>query len=322
MAISPNYYEKKTHSFNKIGYKIAKYLSPSLNMYQRDIPKLPKIITRTEFVDIVFDLGRIHQHGYDTIVASVQLADHFVSFKGVRRPFIQLNISEKKALKSICKRNPELTKVRGKFSVQKYHDLLLTSPFQEKLEQNKFMYELIPQVYSIELAYVVTVIIAKYNEDDGYRWTDNAIADTNNRYVIKMEWEICMLINFHIKINNFITLIGHIIWHTLTEHQKYSDPWTFRLHSIFFDLSREICMDQNILAKDPQVIIMGCFLLHKMGKLRANRINKERLFHEVMVKISKEYEVDISDFLHAYIKLKKEGTSMSEPRDITSIVTT
>lgn len=281
-------------------------------MYQRDIPKLPKIITRDEFVNIVFDLGQRYQHGYDTIVASVQLADYFVSFKELRHPFILLNKSEKISLESVCKRNPHLTKIRGNFSVHKYRDLLLTSPFKEQVEQNTFMNELVPQVYSIELAYVVTVIIAKYNEDDRYKWTDDAVADTNNRYVIKMEWEICMLLNFHIKINNFITLIGDIIWHTLTEEQKYSSPLSFRFHSMFFDLSKEICMNQSLLAKDSKVIVMGCILLHKMGKLRAVRTNKERLFNEVMVKISKEYEVDISDLLHAYIKLKKEGKSISD----------
>lgn len=244
-------------------------------MYQRDIPKLPKTITRNAFVNMVFDLGHRYQHGYDTIVASVQLGDYFVSFKGERRPFFLLSQGE-------------------------------------KIEQPPFMYELVPQIYSTELAYVVTVIMAKSNEDDGYQCTDDAVSDTNNRYISKMEWEICTLLNFNIKVYNFITLIGTIILTTLNNNETTDDLSSFTLHSMFFDLSKEICLNRDLLAKDPKVIVTGCILLHQAGKLRAARTNKERKFHEAMMKISREYELDLDELLNAYIKFKKEGPPIQD----------
>lgn len=281
-------------------------------MYQRDIPKLPKTITRDEFVNIVFDLGHRHQHGYDTIVASVQLGDYFVSFKGERNPFFLLSRAEKRSIKDLLKKN---TQVKGAI-YNLNTDILLNSPFREKLEQKPFMYELVPQIYSTELAYVVTVIMAKSNEDDGYRWTDDAVSDTNNRYVIKMEWEICMLLNFNIKVHNFITLIGHIICTTLNDDEKTHDLSTFKLHSMFFDLSKEICLNRDLLAKDAKVIVIGCILLNQAGKLRAQRTNKERTFREVMMKISREYEVDIGQLLQAYINIKSKNLENKQNQDI------
>lgn len=258
-------------------------------MYTRNISRLPEEISRDEFVNIVFDLGLMHQHGCDTIVASVELGDYFVSFRGNRIPFVQLTKKERMKRKSREKKG-------------------------ERVEKTTFKEEVIPQVYSVELAHVVTIIIAKYNEDDGYNWTDDAIDATNNDYVIKMEWEICIMLGFHIKVRNFITLIGEIIWSITTEDERIHESSSLRLHSMFWDLSKEICMDQKLLATDPRALVMGCLLLQQRGKLRAVRINKERIFRATMNLIAHEYELDINDLLNTYIKLKKDLICRQKPR--------
>lgn len=227
-------------------------------MYQRDIPKFPVKINRREFVNYVFDLGRRYNHGYDTIITSVEIGDKFVSYTGHRESYVD----------------------------QKYycHDIILN---------------LVPQEYSIELAHVVTVIAAKCNEDFGYERTWSAMADTQNRYVIKMEWEVCMVLGFRVKINNFISAISDILCHHHIVDSKI-------LGSVFWDLSKDICMNQELLNINPVVIIMATILLYKCGKLRAIRSNRERTFLNIMQQVAHEYEVPLIDVLRSYISIKQD----------------
>lgn len=232
-------------------------------MFQRDIPHLPIKIERCQFVNIVFALGLIHRHGYDTIVTAAQLGDMFVSYSGARTPFTDcFNNSSDNA---------------------KFIDIL-SNP--------------VPQEYSEELAYAVTVIAAKANEDDGYKSIEDAIVETGNRYVLKIEYEICMLLNFHVKIHNFITVIGMLLSH----------KECVILGSGFWDLSRQICMDPILLKMNPLTLVVGIILLCKSRKLRAIRDNKERVFSDIMTQVSKEYELELTDVLKEYIAIKQNKT--------------
>lgn len=288
-------------------------------MYQRDIPRLPIQISREKFVDLVFDIGREYCHEYNSIVASVILGDKFVTYTGPRKPFID-GLSE------------HLSGFRGPSSPE-------------------IINELVPQIYSEELAHVVTVLVAKHNEDNGYQYTNEAIVDTENRYIVKMEWEIAMIIGFRIDTNNFVTAISYIIWSiyeselnklktelnmlkheqkeykseiTISEsrtlkskliskkllilvQQKKIQSWYFS--SAFWDLSKEICMNPDLLYADPRILIISILLLQKRNKLKAHRVHKERIFFEIMNKLSHELELDLSSILKAYISIKQENTT-------------
>jgi hypothetical protein len=232
-------------------------------MYQRDIPHLPIKIDRDQFVEIVFYLGLIHRHGYDTIVASVQLGDTFVS-----DPKIQLQDTANYEIQSttIC----------------------------DQSNQVEIMNEPVPRIYSNELAHTVTVIAAKANEDYGYMNIKDAIIDTENSYVLKIEREICVMLNFHVKIHNFITTIGVLLY------DKVQHPL---LGSEFWDISKQICMDPVLLKMTPRTLILGLIILFRHKKLRASHDNRKRIFTDTMMQISKEYELDLSDVLKEYVSL-------------------
>ena len=225
-------------------------------MHQRDIPKLPTKIDRKEFVDIIFDLGLSSMHGYDTIVAAVQLGDKFVSYSGPRISF---------------------------------------NDIQSGSSDIDIMNQPVPQEYSTELAHVVTIITCKVNEDNGYMDIKEAIYETCNSYVAKIEWEICILFDFNLKVNNFITLIGALVCH------KKDEPIT--LNSAFYDLSKQICSNLELLNMNPFTVVAGILILAKHGKLRASHDNKERIFSNMMIQLSKEYEVELSDVLREYKSL-------------------
>lgn len=266
-------------------------------MYRSSVPHLPVEISREEFVELVFDLGRIHSHGYDTIVASVELGDYFVSFPGPREPFIELTNEEKARIRTEkirAKREIHLLGGKSDFGLE----ARITAKIIAARTVKTFLDEPVPQIYSIELAHVVSVIVAKYNETAGYRKTTIAMADTENRFIVKMEWELLLLIGYKPKVSNFMTLIGLI-----TNKDQYSREFR-HLSSVFWDLSKEICLNRELLNKDPWTLVMGIFLLGRMGKLRALRTNRERKFRQFIVQLAKEFELDLSELLQAYIQAR------------------
>lgn len=271
-----------------------------LNMYQCDIPKLPTEISRNEFVENVFDIGRKNNHRYDTIIASVMLGDKFVSYEGKRIPYVELN-----------------NKTFSADSGSDDPDELLNETFDKingNLQLKELIDNLVPQIYSLELACVVSLIVAKYNEDSGYRRIRYAITDTNNNYVIKMEWEICILIGFELHINNFITVICEIISKILNQN-TFINGWNLSL--FFWDFSKDICMNEKLLKSNPRTIILGSILLYKMGKLKAARLYKKRIFNEIMIKLAHEYELNLGDILRKYIAIKQNKITLTtDPTDL------
>lgn len=260
-------------------------------MYARDTPRLPIPISRDQFVKIIFELGYLSEHGYDTIVGSVQLGDYFVAFSGPREPFIELTREEQLLMKK------EQLIAEGKESDMGLEGRI-TDVILSARNPKTFMDELVPQVYSNELAHVVTVLVAKYNEDfhHGYRSINLAVFDTGNYYVRKMEREICTMMGFNLKVHNFISVIGALII-------DYDAKVFRRLGSVFWDISREICLNQKLLSLNPLNVALAIFLLGRAGKLRALRTNRERKFRKLMKTIAREYELDVSDVVRSYIQL-------------------
>ena len=261
-------------------------------MYQRDVSTLPIEISRDDFVDIIVEIGSIYNHTIETTVAAVILGDYFISFNSPRSPYIPSNrrkkdvINTKNILAQSTINNLTPLPTQSVKHVYKSRDI----PFNEPISQ----------IYSIELAHVVTVIAAKYNEDYGYRNIKQACFDTNNYYVVKMEWEICSIIGLHVKIKNFVSLFA-IILEILGINS--SKEW----HPKFYFICYEICYDKILLNTHPKAILMGILLLFKHNKLPLNCIENARriIFERTMIKISHISDTDISDVIKAYIMMKK-----------------
>lgn len=269
------------------GYNTHAYNQEKRHMYQRDIPRIPETISRDMFVDIVFELGKTYQHGYDTIVAAVQIADYFLSFSGERivyRPFSQVDRVKYRALKDEFTCN----------SIGFAGEIKLEAHIKKEQNPIELLDDLVPQVYSVELAHVVTVISAKLNEefDHGYNSIRSAAYDTENSYVRKMEFEILITLGFHFRIFNFITVIGLLL----------ADPVPPILGSVFWDISKEVCRNKDLLSKDPMLIVLSIVILGKRGKLRALKLHRERLFIEKLATIARELELPMVDVTRAYIK--------------------
>ena len=224
-------------------------------MYLREIPRLPETVPREEFVKEIFDLGLRLGYGCDSLVAAVEVGDRFVSFEGPRVPYTSYKKGRRDRL----------------------------SPSQVEMLSN-----VVPQVYSIELAHVSAVISTDIGEDDRYS-IDQVANELENGYVYKMQWEICMMNNFSIHSRNFITLMTPLIW----------DP-EVRVSQMFWDLSRAICMDKTLLNANPITVVAAIICLAKRGRLRAAREYRERIFKEVIVQVGKEYEIPVSDLLKAF----------------------
>lgn len=142
--------------------------------------------------------------------------------------------------------------------------------------------------YSIELAHASLVLITKLSYDDCYS-TSIALDVTENKSTVLLEWEL--FIHYHIKVDNFISPIG-----------KYYDNI---LPSIFWELSKTICLNKSLLDINPVTILCGCLLLLSNNKLKAVREHKERMFRAVINRLSKEYELEVNDILTKYIDLYK-----------------
>jgi hypothetical protein len=238
-------------------------------MYQWEQPHLPIAISREDFVDIIFDIGLYNLYNYDTVVSSVQLGDSFVEYIGPRNPYVDKLQLEK-------------------FPINSY--------------ERDILEKLVPQEYSKELAYAVTVIMGKFLDERGrgFGWTNIAIRETNNYYVVKLEWEVCMILGFHIKTKNFISVIGNLIYSDISYQP------TPILNSVFWDLSKDICMNKSILNMDPRTVVLGIKLLHRKKKLRAVTSNRKRFFLQLMNTISNDYEIDMKDLLRGYIDTKTQ----------------
>lgn len=231
------------------------------NMYRRDIPHMPNTVSREQFVKEIFDLGLRFDYECDTLITAVEIGDKFVSYEGDRVPYT---------------------------SYKKEKQDKLTS------EQIKIITEVVPQVYSRELAYVALVISADVTEDNGYS-IEEAADELENGYVYKMQWEICMLNDFYICNKNFTTLLASLV-----------DYAEFKLNRMFWDLSLAICLDKTLLYANHITIIIAIIILSDRRKLRAQKQYRKRIFRNLMLQIAKEYEIPISELLQSYINIKSK----------------
>lgn len=231
-------------------------------MYLRDIPHLPKAILRKEFVKCVFDIGYLQDFSPCTLITAVKIGDNFVSFTGPRFSYKSCKLSKRREMSS---------------------------------DEINILEDLVPQVYSIELAHVALSISSLFNEDETYS-IDEAGDELNNSYVFKMQWELCMLTNFTVKNENFLTLICHLIPET-----------EFLLSDKFFDLSYTVCLDLTLLNSNPINILLSIIALSKLNKLSAQKMYRERIFKTLFYKISEDHEIPVDLIVSNYLKFKKDN---------------
>lgn len=157
------------------------------------------------------------------------------------------------------------------------------------------MLDIVPQYYSEELAYTVSILSAKFNEDGGcYNKTSIAAFDTNNYYVYKMEWEIFEVLDYHIKPYNIIPYIDF-------NFQPGFRPWI-----------RDFCQHICLYAPDwkPTTVIIAMIILSKYKTPSFIKKNRQRRFLNLAQKISHEYEISLSDFFISYIKIHQKSSSL------------
>jgi len=164
--------------------------------------------------------------------------------------------------------------------------------FQDKDITDEFN-ALSEQIYSDELAYVVVLITGKLNEDIGYTKTKQAIYDTNNIYVVKIENEIYKLYNFNLKIDNFMSVFGKL---------NSSLQTNLELSNMFVDLCKIICMNKSLLYCRPCVLILALFLLNKKKKLSIMKNYRYKIFETLLCNISLIYDIPIDNVLSSYKK--------------------
>ena len=292
-------------------------------MYKRDIPTLPKEIRRDKFVNSVFEIGYQNYQSCHTMVTAVLLGDRFVESKEPRT--LYLTPSKETILHRQHKRekweakvkkldagsntsdhdddeedeeeeqelSTELDKLSERFSK-------ISIQIEDPMAAYPFMSEPMAQIYSIELAHVVVILASKYYEDCISYDTDEALYELENRYIIKMEWEVYTMLKFQITVPNFT----HVIYAILSE-QGYSTNWYFG--SLFKDLIKEVCLYRELLQMSPATVILGIVLLYRRGKLAAVTKNKQRIFLEIMQRTANDYEVELSSVLKEYIRHKQES---------------
>lgn len=237
-------------------------------MYIKNTNRLPIKIPRDKFVDIVFELGFTHEHSYESIITSVEIADTFVHHKGQRTPFLITSPKLKKKLK--------------------------------KQVNDDIMKKCVSQHYSKELAYVVTIIVGKSNEDDGFDNITDAVEEINNIYLYKMEWEVSIIIGFTVKVKNYMTFISKIIIDSSFQQH-------YNVSKFFYYLSKVICKNKTLLSANPATIVLALKLLHRRGKCKIYRQTKTTQFGDLIDLITKDYDLDIMKVIRAFkteLKLK------------------
>lgn len=154
-----------------------------------------------------------------------------------------------------------------------------------------------PQYYSLELAYATLSIVSKANEDRSLS-TSTLIAKAANKYVLKIEHELCFILNFHIRVDNFMTLIGSLLCNP--------DDVCIHLEDIFWDLSKFICLDENLIKMDPITLVLGIILIYKYGKLKVIKDIRKRYFQNMIRDLAYEFETTTENVLDRYIDFKNK----------------
>lgn len=230
--------------------------------YRRDIPDLPEVISRQEFVEELFDVSFLNSLSYDTTILAVQLADFFVNFIGKRKIYTGWKRKNKSS-----ERHPRY------------------DPYE--IADN-----ISHQIYSIPLLHTCLAIASAYY-DDIYT-IEMANIKTNNAYVFKLEWELCSMCDFTIKPNSYFKIIDLLLNHIPINNN------TKDLGSTFFDLTKTICLNKELLNVNPFTIILAVKMLFRRKKLKCYNESKFGRFVKLFYLVSVCYDLSITDLIRTF----------------------
>jgi hypothetical protein len=143
--------------------------------------------------------------------------------------------------------------------------------------------------YSLELAHVVSVLAAKFNEDHGYKSLLDVTDVIPNHAIFDLEKEVYKALNYTFKFNKFVLFIYNVVGNN-------------NLHPSFAYLLKDICYNKHLLHLDnPLLIIIALTILFKNNKLSFIRKYKEHTFIETLLSVSNEYEIKPETLLNKYI---------------------
>jgi len=111
-------------------------------MYQWQYPKNPILISRNTFINKVFNLSNQYNHGYDSMVQSVIIADNFISSTEPRIPYI---FTDKSIDSDFNKLTPQI------YSIELAHVVVLISG---KLNEDSGYIKTMSAIYDTNNIYI------------------------------------------------------------------------------------------------------------------------------------------------------------------------
>lgn len=143
------------------------------------------------------------------------------------------------------------------------------------------------QGYHLEVVHACLNLVAKSREDHSYFVTHKSISETCCLGIPEWEWKVGSHFNFYFAAPNFLKVFSS----TAGTEGKF--------HSVFFDLTKQVCLNKSLLEVSPEALTLGVLLLAKKKKLSALKLNRERKFVEICFKMCFEFDVEPEEFISA-----------------------
>jgi len=166
--------------------------------------------------------------------------------------------------------------------------------------------------YCKELAYAVTVIAAKVNEDYGYDNINKAVFDCNNSYVKELEWRICDRLNYSFQTRNFASFVA---FHLTEFHLTGTTYFKMGINSLGVDfkyLFTYISLHPTLLTVNPFTILLALKLIsnkrYKQNKCLCHIFwtARDATLGALFETISRRYKLPLEKVIRAYITVKRK----------------
>jgi hypothetical protein len=143
-----------------------------------------------------------------------------------------------------------------------------------------------PKYYSIMLAHVCTLLACKQNEDFCYSDTSQVCRELDTKFVVKLEWEIFISLNYKLPRPTIVTNIASILGYSQAKEQLY------------LELTPDLAM---LNLNGISILSLSCAImwLYKKRKLKAHTRLRERKFIKMIKIINTDYGIVIPDIIKA-----------------------
>jgi len=153
------------------------------------------------------------------------------------------------------------------------------------------------RVYSLELAVTAIVIMTKVTDDHKPSIMLSALQHTSNHAVLELEQQICRLLDYEFPVHNVITRMWNIC-------AQPDDGLGHSLSMWFNCLALEICLKPSILYANPFTVLLAIVMLRRRNMLNADISYRRISFVAIMGAAAYDFELDISELVKEYVKLK------------------